>query len=138
MRILIVDDDIVIRRVLLQVMRPYGQCDQAGNGSEAIISYVAASYADPYGLMLLDIEMPGIDGIQTLKTIRGIEQRCGVPTARRARIVMVTAHHERNTIIEAFRDQCEGYIVKPIVPADVVVSLAKIGIVLNPFGSSSS
>ena len=78
MRSLIVDDDNVCRMVLLHKLSPYGPVSYAVDGLGALAE-VARSLAQnqPYDLITLDIMMPELDGQQTLKAIRRLEELFG-------------------------------------------------------------
>jgi len=66
----------------------------------------------PYDLILLDIEMPDIDGLEILRKIRKNEEAAGIALGDGIPIVMVTAH--RKPFLDAFYQGCTDYVVKPI------------------------
>lgn len=129
MRSLIVDDDLVSRRVLLEILKPYGECDQAETGREAIAAFTAALDQKPFDLVLLDIQMPDIDGQETLAAIRAIEARRGVPPQLGVKIIMATVNTDKTSIFTAFRNQCEAYLIKPVTSEAVMVNLEQFGLV---------
>jgi two-component system, chemotaxis family, chemotaxis protein CheY len=112
MKILIADDDFVSRKILQSFLSRYGECDVAVNGAEAIEA-VKLAWKDqkPYDLICLDIMMPKFDGQEVLIQIRSFEESMDVLNVK---IVMVTALDDSKNIMNAFRGQCEGYLVKPI------------------------
>jgi len=129
MRTLIVDDDIVSRRVLLEIIKPYGECQQAASGREALAAFTACLDTTPFDLVLLDIQMPDIDGQETLAAIRAIEARRGVPPQLGVKVIMATVNTDKTSIFTAFRNQCEAYLIKPITLEAVMVNLEQFGLV---------
>ncbi|MBF0190969.1 MAG: response regulator [Magnetococcales bacterium] len=115
MNILIADDYLENRRFLYDLLLPFGSCDQAANGLEAV-DLVEASLVEeiPYNLILLDIMMPVMDGQSALHAIRALEVEYGVAGAREAVIIMVTALDAPEAVTEAFyKGYCTDYIIKP-------------------------
>jgi two-component system chemotaxis response regulator CheY len=79
MRILIVDDDFSSRLILQEMLSPYGECDVAVNGTQAVEAFMLAWHEDRrYDLICLDIMMPDVDGQVVLKGIRSMEESEGV------------------------------------------------------------
>jgi len=115
MRILITDDDQVCSQILLGILSPYGTCQLAEGGEQAIRMFTNALVRKkPYDLVCLDILMPDMDGHATLSCIRSIEAGFGIMGSAGVRILMVTTRDDPENITTAFRRQCEGYIIKPI------------------------
>jgi two-component system, chemotaxis family, chemotaxis protein CheY len=112
MKTLIVEDDFMSRKLMLAYLSPLGECDVAANGSEALEAFMMANDAGKrYDLITLDIMMPEMSGQEVLKRIRGIEEAQGLVAAK---IVMTTALKDVDNVMTAFKNQCEGYLVKPI------------------------
>ncbi len=79
MRILIVEDDFTSRRLLQKILAPYGECDIAVDGKEALEAFtLAVREGRRYRLICLDIMMPEMDGQQVLKKIRQMEKELGI------------------------------------------------------------
>ncbi|MCA1987263.1 MAG: response regulator, partial [Desulfovibrio sp.] len=63
MRVLIVEDDFTSRKLMQTILSPYGDCDVAVNGREAVEAFQnALNSAKPYDLVCMDIMMPEMDG----------------------------------------------------------------------------
>jgi CheY-like chemotaxis protein len=95
------------------------------NGEEALESWLAArSAGTPYDLVLMDIQMPGLDGIETTKRIRANEAG---QAARRTPILALTA----NTLVEdryaCFEAGMDGFLVKPLDREKLTEALAGLG-----------
>lgn len=132
MKILIAEDDFVSRKLLLKILRPYGQCDVAVDGAEAILAFkMAWSEGTPYDLILLDIMMPKYDGHHVLKEIRRIETDKGIQGLDGAKVIMTTALDDARNIIEAFRSQCEAYLTKPIDRDRVINQLVSLDLIAS-------
>ncbi|OPX96468.1 MAG: Transcriptional activator protein CzcR [Syntrophorhabdus sp. PtaU1.Bin002] len=116
MRVLIVEDDFTSRRLMQKFLSPYGDCDVAVNGVEAIRAFnIALGENEPYNLVCLDIMMPGVDGQGALKTMRGMERDFNVGRQDEAKIFMTTALDSAKDVLDAYyRGGCTEYLVKPI------------------------
>lgn len=118
MRTLIAEDDLTSRLLLHGLLKRYGACDVVPNGRRAVEAVSAALQANSlYDLICLDIMMPEMDGREALKEIRLIESRDGRPFAK---VLMTTALRDKDNVIGAFRDQADGYLVKPIQKAKLL------------------
>jgi two-component system chemotaxis response regulator CheY len=130
MRILIAEDDFASRKVLQKFLSNYGECDIVINGMEALEAFMLAwDENKPYDLICLDIMMPELDGIKTLKTIRDIENQKGVEDTKRARIIMTTALNDTVNVFNAFESGCEAYAAKPIDMKKLVEVMEKLNLI---------
>lgn len=124
MKALVVEDDFGSRKLAQKLMESYGHTDVAVNGEEAYRAYIEAHAENaPYDLILLDIMMPGKDGQEVLKDIRSWENAHGINGFDGVKILMMTALNDSTNIMRAFREQCEGYIVKPVTREKIVQQL---------------
>src|SRR4051794_851191 len=100
--ILIVDDERPIRRILSVLLQErHHRVAEVGSGEEAL---AALAEAAP-DLVLLDLRLPGIDGLETLKRLRALKPRLDV--------VMMTAHGTISSAVEAMRRGAFDYLTKP-------------------------
>jgi len=115
MKILIVEDDLMSRKLMEAYLSPYGKCDTASNGTEAIEAIVLAQLEGRhFDLVCLDIMMPGLSGHEVLQQLRHVEKELGVPLGKEAKVIMTSALKDGENVMGAFKEQCEGYLVKPI------------------------
>lgn len=129
MRILIAEDDPVSATLLTALLSPYGNCETAADGAQAVRAFLGAlAHGERYDLVCLDIMMPHLDGQETLEVMRALESMHGIRGGDCCRIVMVTALGDTKNVIRSFRGQCEGYLVKPYEADRLVALLAKLGI----------
>jgi len=127
MRILIVEDDMTSRLLLRKMLEPFGTCDTAVNGKEAVEACrVAHVSGAPYTLVCLDIMMPEMDGQTALKAIRAEEESRALPPSKAAKIVMTTALRDLDNVTNAYRELCDGYLVKPILREKLVGMLKEL------------
>ena len=116
MRILIVEDELISRQVLRELLAPYGQSDVAADGAQAISAFKRAfEESKPYDLICMDIVMPNIDGQQALKEIRSIEKEKGIRGSNKIKVIMTTALEDSKNVLDAFYyGGADAYLVKPI------------------------
>lgn len=101
-KLLIVDDQLGIRRLLFEAFNEEGyEVELAGSGQEAIEKVKAA----PPDLILMDMKMPGMNGIETLHEVRKINDSVAV--------IMMTAYGELEIVAEAVKFGIKEYVTKP-------------------------
>ena len=107
-RVLVVDDDRALRHALTALLQNDG-CDvaQAGDGAEAL-THLRGNSVD---LVLLDVGLPGMSGLDVLKAVRAL------PSA--PSVVIMTADDTPDTLLGAIRGQAYRYVRKPFAPAAV-------------------
>jgi len=131
MRVLIVEDDFVSRKLLQRILGHYGECDIAVNGEEAIEAFRMALLEEgrPYDLVCMDIMMPAIDGQQALREIRRLEKEKGVGPAEEVKVIMTTALDDPKTVVESlYKGGAASYVVKPIDRKKLVEEVKKLGL----------
>ncbi len=106
MQILLVDDEIVGRKSLAKYLERHLGHDviQCDSGQAALKHFEEGCFP----LVLTDIRMPGLDGIELLKKLKEL------PQGRTADIVMITQHGEMKTVLAALRAGAYDYLTKPI------------------------
>jgi two-component system chemotaxis response regulator CheY len=113
--VLIVDDLAFIKIVLRDILEKSGfrVVGEASNGEEAI-----AMYQDKRpDVVLMDITMPGMDGLTALKKIRELDGQ--------ARVIICSALGQQRLIVQAIQLGARDFIVKPFQPQRVVSALKK-------------
>lgn len=131
MRALIVDDDFYCRSYMQEILHPYGYCDIAVNGDEAIFAFRRAwAEKKPYDLICLDLVMPEIDGHKALREIREIEKDLGVEEDKQVKVIITTVLDDTEETHNAFfLGGATSYLVKPIDEATLLSELRKLGLV---------
>ena len=112
-RALIVDDSSVMRKIVERSLRQAGinisQVFEAGNGAEAL----GALQDNKVDLILCDINMPVMDGLEFVKQLAAVENAKGVP------VVMITTEGSEAHVVQALSAGARGYIRKPFTPDQV-------------------
>jgi len=129
MRILIVEDEFVSRKKAQKIMAQYGECDVAANGTEALEAFRLAHDEDKaYDLITMDILMPDMDGIEALKRIREWEKSQNIQLGTGVKVVMVTASKASDSVLSAFNEGCESYLVKPFDKEKLAGAMGELGL----------
>ncbi len=107
-----------------EIMSSFGDCEIAEDGKKALELFTEAfNLNKPYEVIFLDIMMPEMDGQVVLNRIREIEAENGIVGLDAVKIIMTTALDDYDNIKSAFKNQAEGYLVKPIDKDKVVKTL---------------
>jgi len=116
--VMIVDDSAAIRkilhRVLIQADVPLGTVLEAGDGLEALEKLKSARV----GLVLSDINMPNMDGLELLKALKAQDTTRAVP------VIMVTTEGSSSRVMEAVNLGASGYVRKPFTAEQIKETLA--------------
>lgn len=131
LKVLIVEDAPVNREFLLLALKPHGECLAVSTGEAALLEHRRAMDEDrPFDLILLDIMLPGIDGLKTLELMRAAEDAQGYPEARRARVVVTTVLDDDRTASRAFiNGHAVSYLIKPFRVRQLAEELQKLGLI---------
>lgn len=130
MKILIAEDDLTSRIMLQGLLKPYGGCDVAVNGVEAVTAFTTMlDLKMPYTLICLDIMMPEMNGQEALQKIRQIERERGIGGSDAVKVVMTTALDDGKNIMQALvRGGSDGYLTKPLDQKNMEKLLTSLGI----------
>jgi two-component system chemotaxis response regulator CheY len=118
LRVLIVDDSSVMRRIIERSLRQAGldltEVLEASNGAEALTEAQKGSL----DIILSDINMPVMDGLEFLKNLAKVDAAKGVP------VVMITTEGSEARVVEALSAGAKGYLRKPFTPEQVIERVA--------------
>ena len=113
-KILLIDDDMVLSRTTAKRLEKRGYivelCHSGKEGLEKVLSEEL-----PYGLILLDVKIPDLDGIEILSEIRKTHEKNHLP------VIMVSSMEEQEDIVKALELGANDYVTKPIV-IDILVA----------------
>ena len=113
-RILVVDDDAGQRSLLETFLRAQGFRTQAADSGAAALALLER---ESFNLIVSDVRMPGISGIETLRRVR--ERQPGLP------VLLVTAFADIRTAVAAMRDGAVNYLAKPIDLDELMTSVRR-------------
>ena len=117
-KILVVDDSSTMRRILKMTLAKCGFPDvsEAGDGKEA----VEKCKAETFEVVLTDWNMPNMDGMELIVSLRALPQYAETP------IMMVTTEGAKDDVIEALTRGANSYIVKPFTPETLKTKMSEL------------
>ena len=113
--ILIVDDDPAQRRILEEVVNRDGYRAIPVDGGEAALAYLESPAGAEIALVVLDLVMPGVGGMDVLKRVH--PQKPNLP------VIVLTAHGGIETVVNVMREGASDFVVKPVSPERLHVSM---------------
>jgi len=109
---LVVEDDPISRRVIASTLQ---RTELETHDTEDPITGLATAKKDRYGLVLLDIEMPGMDGFEFCEQLRAL------PDYRKTPVIFVTSHTELDQRIRSVASGGNDFICKPVFPSELAL-----------------
>ncbi|MBT3379494.1 MAG: protein kinase [Lentisphaerae bacterium] len=114
-QILCVDDDVQVLQVFRKILARAGyEVRTCTNGADAINAFATS----PPDLVLLDLTMPGLSGLETCARLRENPAALGVP------MIMVSGVQEQDAIMACLSEGADDYILKPVTPPELLAKLA--------------
>jgi DNA-binding NarL/FixJ family response regulator len=116
-RVLVVDDHDVVRHGLVALLQRYAEVEvvgSSGDGPDAL-EEIARSHPD---LVLLDLQMPGMSGLEVLTHIRAMP---GPP-----HVIVLTAHGDDDLVLGAVRGGADGYVLKSAPPEELLAAIRSV------------
>lgn len=113
-KILIVDDDLGISKVLDATLKRVGFATAIANDGEEALQKLNS---EKFDLIVLDIMLPCVDGMQILKTVRMEKNNPNNKTP----VIMLTAKSEDRDILSGWQEGADAYLTKPFEPAEIVI-----------------
>jgi CheY-like chemotaxis protein/nitrogen-specific signal transduction histidine kinase len=110
---LVVDDNATSRGILQDMLRSFSfEVSLAASGREGLAEIKQAAADQPFELVFMDWKMPGLDGIETSKRIKGDSDLSRIPA-----IILVTAYGGPEIMKQAEAAGLEGFLIKPVSPS---------------------
>jgi DNA-binding NtrC family response regulator len=120
LRILLIDNDAVALKSLESALEPSGyRCDGFTTPEDAVKAYALKRY----DITITDIDMPGLNGIEVLKTIRSLNKE--------AKVIVVTANRDVETVIAALNAGACAFFTKPVDFSSLMGTLESICAVIE-------
>lgn len=122
LKVLVVDDVDSARQVLAAMLAPFScRVTCVDSGQAALAALENAAEDDPYRLVLMDWNMPGMDGLEASKLIKMHPRLGEIPT-----VIMVTAHGREMVMDQAASVGLDGFIIKPVTPSMLVDTISAV------------
>ena len=116
--LLLVDDSATMRKIILRTLRmadlDVDSFEEAGDGNEALEKLKEK----PVDIILCDINMPGMDGLEMVKEVRKMD------SCADTKIIMISTESAEELIEGVLADGANGYVTKPFTPESIQESLA--------------
>ena len=113
MKVLVVDDNATSRAILQEMLKSFSfEVSLTASGEEGIAELEAASKDKPFELVIMDWKMPGMDGIEASRRIKGHKGLRKIPP-----IILVTAYGREEVMQQADEVGLEGFLLKPVSPS---------------------
>jgi len=112
--ILVVDDEPVARQSLTDILRLEGYTVNSVPNGQAAVEYVRTH---PVELLIVDLRMPGMDGLEVVQVVNQISPE--------TEVILLTAFGSTESAIQALRLRIHDYLLKPASPAQVIQSVKK-------------
>jgi two-component system sensor histidine kinase/response regulator len=118
-RVLVVDDNAMGREILTHMLRQFSfRVESVSSGNEAVQELANADAQDPYRLVLMDWQMPGLDGLETSRTIKQRGNLRNVP-----KILIISEFDREEIHTQAQEMEIEGILHKPVSPSLLFATL---------------
>ena len=108
-RVLIVDDEEIARISLAEILRLEGYEIAMAGGGQAAVDKLRA---ETFDVMILDLKMPGMGGIEVLRLV--------MDDLTDLKVIVLTAHGSMDTAIQALRFRVHDYMLKPVLPSEII------------------
>lgn len=112
--VLVVDDEPVARQSLSDILRLEGYSVSSAPNGQAAVEFVRTH---PVDLVIVDLRMPGMDGLEVIQVINQVSPE--------TEVILLTAHGSTETAIQALRLRIHDYLLKPAQPAQILASVKK-------------
>lgn len=119
MKVLLIDDSSTMRKIQRRTLIALGinDIDEASNGIEGLDKIQGENY--DYNLVLLDMNMPEMGGMEVLKAVRADPKSNNIP------IIMCTSVADKELVMGAIHAGASNYVVKPFTPEDLQKKISK-------------
>lgn len=128
MKILLVEDQLILSDVLVGVLESEGYQVDAYDSAEAFIDLDARLFV--YQLAIIDISLPGMDGITLSKRLRSLNPRLG--------IIMLTMHKDLHRKLQSYEAGADLFLIKPVPSAELLAAIQSLVNRLKPIDCHES
>ena len=113
MKVLVVDDNATSREIFTDMLESFSfEVTLAASGEEGLEEIEKAAAGKPFELIIMDWKMPGLDGIETARRVKGNPNLTAQPA-----IILVTAYGREEVMQQAEQAGLDGFLLKPVNPS---------------------
>lgn len=112
--ILVVDDEPVARQSLTDILKLEGYLVNSAPNGQAAVEYIRTH---PVDLMIVDLRMPGMDGLEVVQVVNQVSPE--------TEVILLTAFGSTESAVQALRLRIHDYLLKPASPAQILASVKK-------------
>ena len=112
--ILVVDDEPVARQSLTDILKLEGYLVNSAPNGQAAVEYIRTH---PVDLMIVDLRMPGMDGLEVVQVVNQVSPD--------TEVILLTAFGSTESAVQALRLRIHDYLLKPASPAQIIASVKK-------------
>lgn len=112
--ILVVDDEPVARQSLTDILKLEGYLVNSAPNGQAAVEYIRTH---PVDLMIVDLRMPGMDGLEVVQVVNQVSPE--------TEVILLTAFGSTESAVQALRLRIHDYLLKPASPAQIIASVKK-------------
>ena len=119
-RFLVVDDDALTAQLVKRIVEGFGEVTVAADGAQALKAFQSAFDSDaPIDVVILDLEMPEVDGHKALEGMRDYEESHGVLGLDRCLVFIHTSNPDLRKVKASFKLQADRYFIKPLSAEEI-------------------
>ncbi len=112
--ILVVDDEPIARQSLTDILKLEGYLVNSAPNGQAAVEYIRTH---PVDLMIVDLRMPGMDGLEVVQVVNQVSPE--------TEVILLTAFGSTESAVQALRLRIHDYLLKPASPAQIIASVKK-------------
>ena len=104
-------------------------CSTSMEGIEKFVDHMVAF--DPFDVVLVDINLPDLNGVHTLRLLRRFEDVKGIVSNRKSKIIMMTGTADEENVKGSLKNGCDQFLIKPVNKEKVEAKFKAVGVKLN-------
>lgn len=130
MKFLVVEDEKTSTRLIESTLAPHGEVVAVPSSEVGFEKFMQAlDSGSPFEAICLDIELPGVDGIELLAEIRRVEEERGIVGVEATKVLVTTAACNIDSYTEASSAGCTSFLCKPLSKQKLISELCRLGVV---------
>ena len=131
MNVLVIEDDNSTQLLIKKIFGENAECTVCGTSMEGINSFVDKMVAfDHFDAVLVDINLPDLNGVHTLHLMRRFESVKGIMDNRKAKIIMMTGTADEDNVKNSLKNGCDQFLIKPVSKEKIEAKFKAVGLKL--------